>query len=283
MEIRSLADTPFETIYAAFNAAFADYETQWDALQFKSMLTRRGFSPGLSFAAFEDGKIVAFTLNGTGMYNGLSTAYDTGTGTLKDYRGQGLAARIFEHSIPFLKQVGIQQYVLEVLQNNAPAVAVYRKSGFEVTREFNYFISDKEQMKGGPHEVPSGWMIESFRITDPEALTDFWDFSPSWQNHFESLERAADHFETVGVFDGVNLLGYCTIEPDSGDIAQLAVHKAHRRKGIASLLLQEVRQLNPHGRFKLINTDIRCTALTAFLEAKNIPLSGRQFEMIKVL
>ena len=134
MEIRSLADTAFDTLYEAFSQAFADYEVQINGAQLRRMLKRRGFDPRLSFAAFDGDRIAAFTLNGIGNYDGLPTAYDTGTGTLEAYRGQGLATRIFEHSIPYLKEVGIGRYLLEVLQHNTKAVSVYRKLGFEVTR-----------------------------------------------------------------------------------------------------------------------------------------------------
>ena len=82
-------------------------------------------------------KIVAFTLNGIGYFNRIPTAYDTGTGTLKNYRGKGLATKIFEYSIPYLKSANVKQYLLEVLQYNTKAVSVYRKLGFEVIREFN--------------------------------------------------------------------------------------------------------------------------------------------------
>ncbi|WP_307756520.1 hypothetical protein [uncultured Alistipes sp.] len=70
MEIRSLANTNFETLYKAFSRAFADYEVQINKRQFQAMLVRRGFDAGLSFAAFDAGDIVAFTLNGTGDLSG---------------------------------------------------------------------------------------------------------------------------------------------------------------------------------------------------------------------
>ena len=100
MEIKSLENTCFGTLFEAFGQAFADYEVQLDETQLRRMLRRRGFDPRLSFAAFDGERIAAFTLNGTGNFNGLPTAYDTGTGTLEAYRGQGLAAKVFEHSIP---------------------------------------------------------------------------------------------------------------------------------------------------------------------------------------
>ena len=90
MEIKSLENTCFGTLFEAFGQAFADYEVQLDETQLRRMLRRRGFDPRLSFAAFDGERIAAFTLNGTGNFNGLPTAYDTGTGTLEAYRGQGL-------------------------------------------------------------------------------------------------------------------------------------------------------------------------------------------------
>lgn len=83
MEIKSLANTGFDTIFEAFSKAFADYEMQQDKEQLRSMLKRRGFNADLSFAAFEGDDIVAFTFNGIGSFEGATMAYDTGTGTLK--------------------------------------------------------------------------------------------------------------------------------------------------------------------------------------------------------
>ena len=84
MEIKSLEKTDFNTLFRAFGRAFADYEVQLNAEQLRAMLTRRGFDPALSFAAFDGAQIAAFTLNGIGNFNGVPTAYDTGTGTLKE-------------------------------------------------------------------------------------------------------------------------------------------------------------------------------------------------------
>ncbi len=98
--------------------AFADYEFQPNAEELRTMWKRRGFDPELSFAAFEGSTIVAFTLNGIGTFSGIRMAYDTGTGTLPAYRGQGLATKIFNYSIPYLKEANINHYLLEVLQHN---------------------------------------------------------------------------------------------------------------------------------------------------------------------
>lgn len=85
-------------------------------------------------------------LNGSGTFNGIPTAYATGTGTVKEYRGQNLAGTISTHSIPFLREAGIRQYLLEVLQNNEKAIAVYRRMNFEVVRKFNCFRQTIKQV-----------------------------------------------------------------------------------------------------------------------------------------
>lgn len=82
-------------------------------------------------------------------------------------------------------------------------------------------------------------------------------------------------------FADKKLIGYCVFEPDSGDITQIAVDKANRRNGIASLLLHEVGKLNKNTKTKLINIDITCSSMVDFLKAKNIEITGKQFEMIK--
>ncbi|MDU1904592.1 MAG: GNAT family N-acetyltransferase [Dysgonomonas sp.] len=280
MEIKSLAKTSFDTIFEAFAQAFTDYEIQINKEQLEAMLKRRGFNPDLSFAAFDGNKITAFTFNGTGEFIGIPTAYDTGTGTLKEYRGQGLATQIFEYSIPYLRAAGIQQYLLEVLQHNAKAVSVYKNIGFETTREFYYFGQKNEEVLN--ETIPAlPFSIKQIDLKEAFPFSDFWDFHPSWQNSFESIKRAADGFVSLGTFIENQLIGYCVFEPVSGDITQIAVDKKYRRKGVASALLREMIKLNKNDSLKVVNTDITCHSITDFLKAKNIGIKGKQYEMIR--
>lgn len=281
MEIKSLANADIDTIFDAFSQAFADYELQLNKTQLQKMLKRRGFEPELSFAAFEGDRIVAFTFNGIGNYNGIPTAYDTGTGTLKEYRGKGLATRIFEYSIPYLKEANLKQYLLEVLQHNTKAVAVYRNLGFEVTREFNYFMQEKEKISIPERDIDFPYSIQQIDVPLSGSPSEFWDFQPSWQNSLESIERAPGDFMGLGIFTGNQWIGYCVFEPATGDITQIAVDKNYRRKGVGSLLLQEVIKLNESNSVKAVNTEITCDTITGFLEKNNIHLKGKQFEMIK--
>ncbi len=283
MEIKPLSTTDFDTIFKAFSLAFADYELQLNRGQLQTMLKRRGFNPDLSFGAFEQNRIVAFTCNGIGNFNQIATAYDTGTGTLKEYRGKGLATKIFEESIPYLKKANIRQYLLEVLQHNTKAVSVYKKLGFEVSREFNYFIQANKEICNETKASGGLYSLKQIDIETFSSIPAFWDFHPSWQNGSESIRRTSADFISLGVFAENKLVGYCVFEPVSGDITQIAVDRLHRRKGVATLLFSEIIKLNKNDNIKILNTDIQASTITDFLKAKNIPVKGMQFEMIRKL
>ena len=283
MKIVSLEKISFDTLYTAFNKAFGNYEVQENKDELRVMLKRRGFVPELSFGAFENNNLVSFTLNGIGYFNGLKTAYDTGTGTIDAFRGKGIASKVFTDSIPFLKAAGISQYLLEVLQHNTSAVSVYKKLGFIVSREFNYFNQTNTEVKLLTKDLPEFFAFKEIGLDDIDRSQRFWDFKPSWQNSFEAIQRCVTDFKIAGAFQKQKLVGYCIFEPNSGDITQIVVDKGFRRKGIGNALLNEAVKCNRHSSIKVINSEITCKAMTAFLESKNILLKGKQFEMIKSL
>lgn len=281
--IKSLKGINFESIFQAFTTAFNDYEMQVNKAQLQTMLQRRGFVPELSFAVFENDKIISFTFNGIGTFKGLKTAYDTGTGTIKEFRGKGLASKIFQHSIPFLKVTGIPQYLLEVLQHNVKAVSVYKNIGFRVSREFNYFSQKCEDLKLPANSTSQDFRVKTVDLTEIKMLSDFMDFNPSWQNSFESIFRKPEDFIVLGIVNNQKILGYCIFDPISGDVTQIAVHKKYRRNGIGTLLINEMEKLNRHHSIKIINTEIDCESINGFLQYHSISLRGKQFEMIKIL
>lgn len=279
MEIHNLESTDFDTIFSGFQRAFSDYDVHFEKEEVRSILKRRGYDPTLSFAAFDNEAIVAFTLNGTGLFNNIPTAYDTGTGTAKEYRGQGLAGKIFNFSLPYLKEAGIRQYLLEVLQNNHKAISVYEKIGFRITREllcFRQTIADinKHSTTTSPAEIKP-LSIESIR----RAQT-FCDFNPSWQNSMESIERGDSGLRYLGAeIDGA-LVGFCVFDPATGDLAQIAVNPESRHQGIASRLLNEATYRMKTDFIKVLNVSSDNPTLPAFLEGKNITLASKQFEML---
>ncbi|MBS1777978.1 MAG: GNAT family N-acetyltransferase [Bacteroidetes bacterium] len=280
MEIRSLKDIGFDALYAAWDEAFKGYAASWSREELQKDLRRRGYTPELSFGAFDNDRLVSFTLNGIGTFNGIKTAYDTGTATVADYRGKGLATQIFEAAVPQLKDAGCKQYLLEVLQDNSSAISVYKKLGFTITRGFNYFRQEADKIKI-KHATPlHNIEIKPITIALKNEMVALGDHAPSWQNSFESIERASDDFVMKGAYKADELIGYGILAPATGDITQLAVHKDHRRQGIGSAILHSLLQSNKSGKTKVINTEETDDAITSFLEANGIPKGGSQYEMI---
>lgn len=278
MVIRNLGHTGFDTLFCAFERAFADYEIHFEKEEVRSMLQRRGYNPKLSFAAFVNDDIVAFTLNGIGIFNGIPTAYDTGTGTLKEYRGQNLAGTIFTHSIPFLKEAGVRQYLLEVLQNNEKAISVYRRMHFETTREFDCFRQTIERLDN--QNVNAGCLVEAVSLDAIRQSQSCCDFTTSWQNSIESIERGMSELTCLGAFLDRKMVGHCVFDVQTGDLTQIAVRRDYRRKGIGSRLLQEAAGQMKTDFIKVLNIDSETPTMPAFLQNRNIPLASKQFEMV---
>jgi len=283
IKIQSLQQVSPSTLYGAFAKAFKDYELQLSQEELEAMLYRRGFVPSLSYGAFDNNRLIAFTFNGIGDYYGVPTAYDTGTGTIEEYRGRGIATEIFNHAVPLLKKEGVQQYLLEVLQDNSKAVSVYRKLGFRVSREFNYFVRSLNLITLPDRTVDESFMVRKSDLSEIHSMVGFWDFQPSWQNSIEAIYRKPGDFELYVAMLADQRVGYCVIEPSSGDITQLAVMSQFRRKGVATMLLRSSLSSISHHSIKMINYEVGVDSVTAFMEHIGIVPMGTQYEMIRSL
>ncbi|MDE6134881.1 MAG: GNAT family N-acetyltransferase [Muribaculaceae bacterium] len=284
MEIRNLSHIDFDSLFRAFEDAFCDYAIHFEKEEVRSMLARRGYEPRLSFAAFVEDRIVAFTLNGIGLFNGIPTAYDTGTGTVKEFRGQGIPGKIFDYSLPFLKQAGVKQYLLEVLKNNRTAIDIYRRMQIETVREFDCFRQNIDgicNLDTTGHAL--GISMEPIDSAAVCASASFCDFLPSWQNSVESIERGRKGLSCVGAFLSGKLVGYCVSDSATGDITQIAVKKDCRRRGIATLLLRHAISRMETGCIKVLNIPSENVSMRAFLESKNISMASAQYEMLLLL
>lgn len=280
IEIKTLEGLPFDTLYTAFRQAFADYDAPTISREALAvMLERRGFLPEYSLGAFDGDKLVSFTFNGIGIHLNKKTAYDTGTGTIKEYRGQKLAGHIFEKSIPLLKKKGIEQYLLEVLQHNTPAFNIYQSQDFEISREFNYYIIEAKKLNHKDINLSEEYDMREIDLSYSKYFSAFWDFQPAWQNSLDSIMRRAKDFYLVGAFHNDFLAGYGILDPNSGDVTQLAVHKDHRQKGIASAIFNQLINRNKYTSLKILNTEKGYQPMESFIRSIGIELTGLQYEM----
>jgi ribosomal protein S18 acetylase RimI-like enzyme len=75
-------------------------------------------------------------------------------------------------------------------------------------------------------------------------------------------------------------VGYAVLFPESGDIAQMAVSKDFRGKGVGSVLMKEMSKRTDRGRLAVLNVDAHSTGTIEFLKALGFKNFVGQYEMI---
>ena len=98
-------------------------EHPWESKAIETLITD---SNKTCLIAELDGTIVAYV----GAESVLDESNIGNIVTHKDYRGRGIATRLFDALLKELKEQGIAKVFLEVEHDNAPAIALYEKSGF---------------------------------------------------------------------------------------------------------------------------------------------------------
>ena len=245
MVVRTLTANDLDAAHEAFLDAFSDYVVPLAPPRdrFLEMLRRRGVVPEASVAIFDEGRMVAFTLNGIEGH----CAYDSGTGVVISHRRRGLGRRVMEASIDVLQKRGCTSYVLEVLDSNTRAIELYRSLGFSVTRGLQCFTLDSEDCLSSTETIASA--------------------RPSWQNSDASIARATDEQVKLG-----DARGHLILFPETGDLAQL--------HGVVTTdLLTEARQ-TARKPLRIVNIDENDTALISFLDRAGAVRTVRQLEMV---
>lgn len=275
----SLATTSLVDLHRAFLKAFSDYQVPIDLpfLKFENMLLRRGYAADLSLGAFLGNELVGFVLNGQRLWNASNTLYDCGTGVVPDYRRQGITTNLFKITRDLLREKEIEQYLLEVIQTNTSAVNLYNKQGFELIRSLSCYRLDRQDFKVYTHDYKV--KVEDLNLIDWDTLRSFWDIQPSWQNSIDSVMAVPQSFQLVTANCRGQIVGYGLIDRQSADIAQMAVHKEYRRKGIGTALIEKLFQSTVSTQVFITNVDDGGEGFIAFLSGIGFQNVVNQFEM----
>lgn len=282
MVVKSLNGVPENDICNALNDAFSDYVIQFQipSDRFPKIARRRGADYGLSVGMFDDERLVGFIINGGGEWNGKRTVYDCFTGVICAFKGRGIAPEMFREGLESFKEIGYEQYLLEVITENRKAYNIYEKTGFRISRVFNVYRQDADKIKVAKNNRECVSII-SVERPDWVELKKFWDIYPSWQNSIDSIMRVREDFEIHCAYMYGKCVGYIAVESKTGDVAQIAVSKDCRRKGIGSSLIGRVMEnKNKNYRLSFLNVDERCVSFIYFADFLNIPLILKQYEMV---
>lgn len=276
----TLESTSMEELHKTFLEAFSDYQVKLDLplAKLQQMLQRRGYVPQASLGAFINDAIVGFVLNGIRNWDGKFTAYDTGTAVIEAYRKQGITSHMLLKIKPLLREMGVEQYLLEVIQTNASAVQLYKKEGFEIIREFECFNLVKN--KSNPLTSHKVEHINAITESRWKELMKFWDFKPSWQNSMDSVNAVSNAFIYSAISINDAIAGYGIIDKKSGDIPQIAVDKNYRGKGIGRSILADLINTAESENINVINVDSQSSSMKDFLLKFGFQHKISQYEMI---
>jgi len=258
--IRNLTGVSFEAMTEAFNDAFSDYNipARYTVDYLTNLVTRRGYRPDLAAGAFDGDRLVGFVFN---CLDGAA-AYNSGTGVVISHRRRGIARQLMQHSIDTLPA---KRYVLELIESNERAAALYRELGFVETRKlqcWTYSAHEKTRIT----EIANG---------DLDLIRSWCDFDPSWQNSVASVRRASEPYVVLGNEDGA-----AVVFTSNGDVPLLAVKRSARRQGLGSRLLAAA-ATRANAPLRILNIDERESGIATFLERCGAQRTVRQLEMVR--
>ena len=261
IEIRPLTGVNFETMAEAFNDAFSDYDipARYTVEYLINLVARRGYRPDLAVGAFDGKRLVGFVFN---CVDG-DAAYNSGTGVVISHRRRGIARQLMQRSIDTLPA---KRYILEVIDTNTRAEALYRELGFIETRRLQCW-------KLTPHPTPSPRTRGEGRGEGPnlDTIRSWCDMTPSWQNDVPSIRRAREPYIVLGDEN-------CgaVVFPSNGDVPLLAVKPSARRRGLGRALLNEVARAVGKP-LRIMNVEDR---FEGFLQRCGAEKFVRQIEMV---
>lgn len=281
---RYLDENDFSSVHQTFFEAFSDYliTFQLTPRQLERHIILNAVDLNRSVGCFHGEKMVAFTMNGFGMWNGKPTIYDAGTGVVPAFRRQGLSRKMFELMFPMCEELGIEQCLLEVITENEKAVKLYKNLGFHPARTL-LLLETKNLIKTA-EGVAGGLEVREIGSPDWNLLLTFWDGNTSWQNSVDAIERSMDMKKILGAFIAGECVGYIAFSANLGRIAQLAVSKNFRNRGIGSALLLAVQAGAKEAEsLQVINLDDSMTEAVRFFKNRGFHELLSQYEMLKTL
>ena len=282
-QCRFLRAQDFDAIHKAFIHGFSDYIIKFELTprQFQNHITLNAVDLNRSAGCFAGESPIGLSLNGFGEWDGKSTVYDAGTAVLPDYRRKGVSRAMFQWMVPQFRDEGFQQFLLEVISQNKPALRLYEKLGFERTREL--LLLEAETLTGIDRQAPDGIEIREIHRHENIPFESFWDGLPSWQNSLEAVQRSVNLKRLFGAFEGDTCVGYIVFSAGLGRLAQLAVNRAHRRNGIGTSLLREMQKDAGEQKLQVINLDESMTESVVFFQNRGFAKLLGQFEMMMPL
>ncbi|REC43401.1 GNAT family N-acetyltransferase [Chryseobacterium pennipullorum] len=281
MEFKTLKDITTEELLAVFNLSFSDYVVPFHLTKEQLVLkiSSEKLDLDISVGAFDAGKLAGFILQAEKNENGQKIIYNGGTGVVPGSRGKGLVRKMYDFSIPQLKERNAEVLLLEVIEGNLPAIRAYENLGFAVSRRLLCFRGTINTAKGNT-EVS----IQELQEFQWEKFRSFWDIEPSWQGSVFVLDDRPHDCIVLGAFEGEKLIGYIIYNPLTKRICQIAVDQQYRKQGIGTRLFEAIGEKSSGQPVAFNNVDDSSEEISSFL-ANRTGLTHwlSQYEMKRII
>ncbi|CAN5212394.1 GNAT family N-acetyltransferase [soil metagenome] len=280
-ECRFLDLAHFAGLYETFTGAFSDYVVPFalSEAQLRNHIILTAVDLDRTVGCFDRDRLIGFSLNGFGSWEGRQAVYDASTGVLPEFRRQGVSKAMFEFMLPVLKKWGVEQFVLEVITTNHGAVRLYQGLGFKSVRKLVLLQCDQaaDESKRSIIEIE----IRLIDQPDWELFEQFWDGYPSWQNSVDAVNRSLKMKKILGAFHQGTCIGYIVFSARFGRISQLAVSKEYRLQGVGSTLVRAMHSLLEEGfSSQVVNADMSIDGVMHFFGKLGFYQRLCQFEMV---
>jgi ribosomal protein S18 acetylase RimI-like enzyme len=254
-QIKSLSGTPVDKIHEAFSDAFSEYEVKLDMPLEKlvEMMKTRDLNPDYSVGCFDGDLLVGFILTGYREINGQKVCYDGGTGVIKTYQRKGIGEMLLKELLLILRKKQVERFVLEVLENNTPAINLYEKHSFAKTRKLECYEIEKTDLRSVPDR---GFGIT---VTNPATLIHNEEiyrlYPPTWQNDIQSVLNVNENYTCISLWCTSKILGYGFIHKTKGDIPQIGILEEWKQWGLEAHLIAELAKHTKNEKIIVLNVE----------------------------
>ncbi len=269
MEVKSLENIDFDIIIECFLGAFENYyvemPTDIDFYRERWNYARVDFK--LSFGMFDNQNLVGFIINGIDQRNGVSIAFNTGTGVLPEYRRRKIVKQIYGFAIPKLKSNGIEKCLLEVISENHIAIKSYQEVGFIKTRMLKCFSGQIDTREMNVKVVEK--KISSIDF-DNLPNQDFY----TWDNN-KSIIKENKNYRFFQIEDRGKMSSYFIINDKNGYLAQFDLVEDGKQNW--NKLISGIQGVTK--RVKINNVDVKFQKKISVLKSSGLINTIDQYEM----
>jgi ribosomal protein S18 acetylase RimI-like enzyme len=273
MQFHNLHNTPIDQIAKCFNKAFETYfiTIQFDEQQFRDKMKSDNILLEYSVGVTINNQLAGIVL--IGINPEKNSAYNAGTGTIPEFRGQKLTEKMYGYLLPQLNKIGLQNHMLEVICQNEKALRIYQALGYTITKKVICYKGKISETKR------SDFAISAIELPNENEVNSFWSHQPTYQNTMFCIKNNPEKHTVFGAYNDKKLIGYIVFDKNTLRIKQFGVDKAFRHKGLGKQLFYQVQSQNRETEILLINIDENDFGTNSFLQHIGFSKILDQYEM----